>query len=195
MFITSLGNFIRGLLRCSFHLQSNIKYNIYIYMLQLMTVHAMKQVTTISQYLLMDVKALLNVPPSFQPRHKTVQKVYCSMLLSAVVITLIWWAARLIVRELQHHNTNNDNTKEYVYSWYCLCSIKCDDSIWFYRLDLVLSYHDFKCWYFWSTFKVMENDLKKSRKWCSFTIKVKMQCTMYMISRALLAFHWQVYHI
>ena len=55
-----------------------------------MTVHAMKQVTTISQYLLMDVKALLNVPPSFQRRHKTVQKVYCSMLLSAVVITLIW---------------------------------------------------------------------------------------------------------
>ena len=61
-----------------------------IYMLQLMTVHAMKQVTTISQYLLMDVKALLNVPPSFQRRHKTVQKVYCLMLLSADVITLIW---------------------------------------------------------------------------------------------------------
>ena len=95
-----LGYFIRRLLRCSFQSQSNIIYNV---MLQLMTVHAMKQVTTISQYLLMDVKALLNVPPSFQRRHKTVQKVYCSMLLSAVVITLIWWAARLIVRELQHY--------------------------------------------------------------------------------------------
>ena len=84
-------------------------------MLQLMTVHAMKQVTTISQYLLMDVKALLNVPPSFQRRHKTVQKVYCLMLLSADVITLIWWAARPLSGSY-NTTTNNDNTKEYVYS-------------------------------------------------------------------------------
>ena len=34
--------------------------------------------------------------------------------------------------------------KSMCYSSYCLCSIKCDDSIWFYRLDLVLSYHDLK---------------------------------------------------
>ena len=93
------------------HFSFNQTFNI---LLQLITVHAMKQVTTISQYLLMDVKALLNVPPSFQRRHKTVQKVYCSMLLSAGVTMLIWWAARLIVSGNYNTTTNNNNTKEYV---------------------------------------------------------------------------------
>ena len=147
MFITSLGNFIRWLLRCSFQLQSNIQ-NI---MLQLMTVHAMKQVTTISQYLLMDVKALLNVPPSFQRRHKTVQKVYCSMLLSAVVITLIWWAARLIVRELQHHYQQRQYQRVCVF----MILVMLYRELWqcsVFRFDLVPFYNDFDCRYFGSTF-------------------------------------------